>query len=188
MYKNKNNKTLLVLKTPKTTSSVRTVYIPKTTAKILHQWKTTQEDQINAIGKEYQNYDLMMAFDNGRPIESKFIGRDLDALIKKHGLPDVDFHSLRHTSTSVKLVISKGDIKSVQGDTGHSQAKMVTDTYAEIFDSRRKVNARKFDETFFANELPENCPDDVIDQLISGLINNPRVREKFMKAMEAATL
>ena len=56
-------------------------------------------------------------------------------LIADNRLPKVGFHSLRHLNTTAKLLISKGDLKSVQGDTGHSQAKMVTDTYAHIYGS-----------------------------------------------------
>ena len=47
-------------------------------------------------------------------------------IIKKEGLPDVVFHSLRHTSVTYKLKLSGGDIKAVQGDSGHAQADMVT--------------------------------------------------------------
>ena len=35
-------------------------------------------------------------------------------IIKKEGLPDVVFHSLRHTSVTYKLKLSGGDIKEVQ--------------------------------------------------------------------------
>ncbi len=35
-----------------------------------------------------------------------------------------------HSSASYKLRISHGDIKSVQGDTGHASARTLTDTYA----------------------------------------------------------
>ena len=47
-------------------------------------------------------------------------------------LPKVVFHSLRHTSTTYKLKLSGGDIKAVQGDTGHAQATMVMERYAHI--------------------------------------------------------
>lgn len=40
------------------------------------------------------------------------------------------FHSLRHCSASLKLQIGGGNIKAVQGDTGHAQSRMVTDLYA----------------------------------------------------------
>lgn len=60
-------------------------------------------------------------------------------------LPD----SLRATSATYKLVVSKGDIKSVQGDTGHATAKMVTDTYAKIQDKSRKKMAEALEQGFY---------------------------------------
>lgn len=63
-------------------------------------------------------------------------------IIKKEGLPDVVFHSLRHTSVTYKLKLSGGDIKAVQGDSGHAQADMVTEVYGHILDEDRKKNAQ----------------------------------------------
>ena len=53
----------------------------------------------------------------------------MQEIIDKLGLPDVVFHSLRHTSVTYKLKLSGGDIKAVQGDSGHAQADMVTEVY-----------------------------------------------------------
>ena len=63
-------------------------------------------------------------------------------IIKKEGLPDVVFHSLRHTSVTYKLKLSGGDIKAVHGDYGHAQADMVTEVYGHILDEDRKKNAQ----------------------------------------------
>lgn len=48
----------------------------------------------------------------------------MQEIIDELGLPDVVFHSLRHTSVTYKLKLSGGDIKAVQGDSGHAQADM----------------------------------------------------------------
>ncbi len=71
-------------------------------------------------------------------------------LISENDLRPIVFHSLRHSSTSLKLKLSKGNIKAVQGDTGHAEARMVTDTYAHGFDADRKLIAREMDSGFFA--------------------------------------
>ena len=68
---------------------------------------------------------------------------------------NVVFHSLRHSSTTYKLKLNHGDIKATQGDTGHSQADMVTKVYVHILDEDRKVNAQKFESEFYAN--PDLC-------------------------------
>ena len=58
----------------------------------------------------------------------------MQKVIDEQGLPDVVFHSLRHTSVTYKLKLSGGDIKAVQGDSGHAQADMVTEAYGHIID------------------------------------------------------
>ena len=58
----------------------------------------------------------------------------MQKVIDEQGLPDVVFHSLRHTSVTYKLKLSGGDIKVVQGDSGHAQADMVTEVYGHIID------------------------------------------------------
>lgn len=63
-------------------------------------------------------------------------------IIKKEGLPDVAFHSLRHTSVTYKLKLSGGDIKAVHSDSGHAQADMVTEVYGHILDEDRKKNVQ----------------------------------------------
>ena len=92
---------------------------------------------ITEVGSVYQDFNLVVARDNGRPFEEHNISEKLKALIQTNNLRPVVFHSLRHSSTSVKLKISGGDIKAVQGDTGHAQANMVTDVYSHIMDSSR---------------------------------------------------
>ena len=51
------------------------------------------------------------------------INRAFNKLIKENGLPHVVFHSLRHSSITYKLKLNGGDMKSVQGDSGHAQVK-----------------------------------------------------------------
>ena len=45
-----NATTLLVLKTPKTESSIRKVWMPKTVAYILREWRTAQDKQKEFLG------------------------------------------------------------------------------------------------------------------------------------------
>lgn len=45
--------------------------------------------------------------------------------------------------------MTNGDIKSVQGDTGHAEAEMVMDVYSRVIDEDRRLNAKKLDEQFY---------------------------------------
>ena len=86
---------------------------------------------------------------NGRPCEGRVLLKAFEALREKAKLPNVVFHSLRHSSTTYKLKLNHGDLKATQGDTGHSQIDMITDIYAHILDEDRKVNATKFETAFY---------------------------------------
>lgn len=51
------------------------------------------------------------------------------------------------------MKLNGGDIKSVQGDSGHAQAQMVTDQYSHILDDDRKSNAELFERAFYSGEI-----------------------------------
>ena len=126
------NTTLLVLKIPKTESSVRKVFLPRSVAEMLQKWKLKQLNTKAILGEEYNDYNLVMTSEFGSPLESGTIRVSFNKLIEEHHLPKVVFHSLRHSSVTYKLKLNKGDIKAVQGDSGHSQTDMVTDVYSHI--------------------------------------------------------
>ena len=73
-------------------------------------------------------------------------------LIADNDLPSVVFHSLRHSSITYK---NGGDIKSVQGDSGHFQAQMVTDQYSHILDENRRQNAQLLERAFYQGKGAE---------------------------------
>ena len=141
--------TVLVLKGPKTASSVRKIYLPKTVALMLNERKKTIKFYKDYLGSDYNNYDLVVCHENGTPVEGDKIREALNKLIKDNGLKPVVFHSFRHSSTTYKLKLSGGDIKAVQGDTGHAEASMITERYAHILDDDRRINAEKFEEMFY---------------------------------------
>ena len=109
-------------------------------------------DAKDILGYEYMDYNLVMAGTFGYPLGDTLIRGALKKLIKEHDLPPVVFHSLRHTSVTYKLKLNGGDVKAVQGDSGHAQVSMVTDVYSHIIDDDRKQNAILFEEAFYAKK------------------------------------
>jgi len=143
--------TRVVLMLPKTETSIRKVWMPKTVAYILREWQRNQILQKEFLGDEYQDHNLVIALENGRPCETKVIENAFNRLKNTANLPNVVFHSLRHSSTTYKLKLNHGDLKATQGDTGHARIEMITDIYAHILDEDRKVNAQKFEAAFYSN-------------------------------------
>ena len=147
--------TVQILKKPKTESSVRTVFLPRTVAEMLVAYKADQDNIKEALGDEYTDYNLVVAGPLGLPTEHTTVNAALNRLIKKNNLPKVVFHSFRHSSITYKLKLNGGDIKAVQGDSGHAQASMVTEQYAHILDDDRRINAQKFDDMFYKHRGAE---------------------------------
>lgn len=149
--------TRLVLKTPKTETSNRTVWLPKTVTNLLRRFKQDQQELKEFLGTAYNDYNLVIALDNGNPVESRIIRDRFQTLCEVNNFEVVVFHSLRHLSTGYKLKMTNGDIKSVQGDTGHAEAEMVMDVYSRVIDEDRRLNAKKLDEQFYGtlNESAE---------------------------------
>lgn len=147
--------TVLVLKEPKTKTSVRKVFLPKTVAEMLVKHRKEMDSLKELFGEEYTDYNLVFASTCGRPIEGQVINRALKKLITDNNLPPVVFHSFRHSSITYKLKLNGGDMKSVQGDSGHAQVKMVADVYSHIIDDDRRLNAQRFEEQFYQNKAPQ---------------------------------
>lgn len=175
-YIKRECKTLLVLKAPKTESSVRKVYLPASLIPMLREIWEKQEYLRGELGDGYQDFGLVVAQNNGRPYERDTIRNRLNMLAEKNDLPSIVFHSLRHSSVTLKLNLSHGDIKSVQGDTGHAQADMVTQTYAEIVDKNRKDLARKIDAEVLSPTAPQPTASETTNdmlELLSSLNASP---------------
>lgn len=189
--------TRLVLKKPKTETSIRKIWLPKTLAYILREWKIKQDKLKEFMGEEYCDYNLVLALETGRPCEDRVIGNQFERLKKSAGLPNVVFHSLRHSSTTYKLKLNHGDIKATQGDTGHAQASMVTEVYAHILDEERKINAQRFETAFYANPdmrkverqlqppVEPQTPGLDLQQLLVQLQENPELATQLKALLQA---
>ena len=182
--------TALVLKEPKTKTSTRKVFLPKTVAEMLKERYQEIQEYKELFGDEFQDFNLVFCNANGRPMESQIITRALQKLIKDNDLPPVVFHSLRHSSITYKLKLNGGDIKSVQGDSGHAQVKMVTDVYSHIIDEDRRLNAQRFEETFYqkknpsevnvATAEPTQAPQGITEEaMLNYMVQNPDFLQKF---------
>ena len=187
---NSNTKTQLVLKTPKTESSIRKVWLPRTVAYILQKYIKRQEELKDYLQEEYYDYDLLISLASGRPYEERLITKSFNKLKDKSGLPNVVFHSLRHSSTTYKLKINNGDLKATQSDTGHAEIDMITKVYAHILDEDRKVNAQRFDDEFYKLDNPDlrnvQVPDNNsfdLNGLIHTIQNSPELAETLKKLL-----
>lgn len=175
----------LVLKDTKTESSVRQIWVPDYCAQLLLQIKDLQESDKQMYGEHYEDYNLVIAQPNGRPHEGHTISKAFKRLIDETNLPKVDFHTLRHTSITYKLLWSNGDVKSVQADSGHKEAKMVLDQYSHPIDSHRQQQTKIFNDRFFGDNMGDPAEKTSLssDESILGFLkSNPQLLELIQTA------
>ena len=55
----------------------------------------------------------------------------------------------RSLCSAYQLMISGGDVKAVQGTTGHASANLLVNTYAHIQQDSRKKLGKRFEEGFY---------------------------------------
>ena len=83
--KSKKNKTVRILKSAKN-DRTRKVFLPKSVAKMLVEWKAKQDEIKEVLGEEYMDYNLVMASTYGMPTEEGTIRGPLNKLIKENNL------------------------------------------------------------------------------------------------------
>ena len=75
------------------------------------------------------------------------VNRYFKPLLKRAGLPNIRFHDLRHTCSS--LLGSKGvSPKVIQERLGHSNISMTMDTYSHTMPSMQDEAAAAIDDIF----------------------------------------
>ncbi len=94
------------------------------------------------LGADYHDYNLVVALERKSGGERIIRKRLAKSFVTRQDMNVWTSISLRHLSTKYKLKLTQGDIKSVQGDTGHAEAQMVTDVYSEVKHENARENWR----------------------------------------------
>jgi integrase len=129
----------------KTKASRRTLQLPELAARVLKAWHDRPGNGRRSA--------FVFTDREGNPLrKSNFVRRDYKPLLRRAGLPDVDFHSLRHSSNS--LLIEEGaDPILVARRNGHASTRMVLDRYGHLFEGARRQAAETMDRIFAGVEI-----------------------------------
>ena len=148
--KREGSNTVLVLKKAKTASSCRTIFMTEALKEELKHWfKCLEMDEADMDGR-YRNSGMLLRLPNGLAVEPVLIRKKFEKWQDAHPeFPHIVFHGLRHSSATYQLMISGGDVKAVQGTTGHASANLLVNTYAHIQQDSRKKLGKKFEEGFY---------------------------------------
>lgn len=127
----------IVIKRPKTDKSHRMLYIDDDIYELLVKTKTKQDEYKQLLGKEYFDSGYVFTREDGIPFRVNTVTEQFSDFLKKHMLPKIRLHDLRHTFTSI--LHSEGvDLKSISEALGHSDIGTTNRIYTHMFDKTHK--------------------------------------------------
>lgn len=126
---------VVVREEPKTPKSRRTLHLPALGRAALEAQKA------RATSATY-----VFARPNGWPLDPGQVTRLFQRELVAQGLPEVRFHSLRHSAAMTMLDHVGVDLRAVSAVLGHSTISQTVDTYGAHADEARKRAARAMDE------------------------------------------
>lgn len=122
----------------KNASSRRTFPLVADALEIFEQAKCQEQQNRLAFGREYQENNYIFKWADGHTYSPDYISHRFNDLLKKHNLPHIRFHELRHSCASM-LIAMGWTLKDVQEWLGHSDIKMTANIYSHL-DVARKNN------------------------------------------------
>jgi integrase len=137
----------LVVKEPKTKSSIRRISIPDDLKDMLTFHQKRQESLIKDNDK-YNDKNYVCAWvDDGRPYDPDNVSKNFRKLLTKYSMTKIRFHDLRHTHATI-LLLHDVPAKIVSERLGHSSIGITLDTYSHVLPSMQKSAAEKLNGLF----------------------------------------
>jgi integrase len=134
---------------PKTSSSRRTVVLPRLAVRHLQEHKKRQDAERQALGKAWRDHGLVFASSIGTPVEPRNVNRRWDELRRRAGLDWLRLHDLRHGCAT--LLLGKGvPDRVIMEVLGHAEIGVTMNTYAHVLPVLRQEAADAIDELFGA--------------------------------------
>ena len=138
---------------PKTPSSIREIPIPDYVFEAILEQRRIYEKNRRRRSKEFRDWDYICCSTYGNPRSKSYHQKYYKELLASLGLPDIHFHQLRNTYTTI-LLKHDFNIKGISHMLGHSKEIISADVYgdtAEIIE-----NCLYAIEPFMEEVLPES--------------------------------
>ena len=120
---------------PKTSSSVRTLPIPDAVFEAILQERVKYEKNRNRRSAQFQDEGYICCSSYGKPRSMSYHWKTFKQLLKKCNLPDIRWHDLRATYSTL-LLKENISAKAVAKVMGHSREIITVDVYG---DNRRLI-------------------------------------------------
>lgn len=114
----------------KTESSNRELPIPDLVFEAILEQRKIYEKNRRRRSKEFRDWDYICCSSYGNPRSKSFHFKYYKDLLKENGLPDIKFHKLRSTYTTI-LLKNNFNIKEIANLLGHSKEIISADIYGD---------------------------------------------------------
>lgn len=139
-----NTEKKVVVQTPKSKSSIRSISIDEQTANILKRWKFKQRERFLMVGTRIKKHQPCFSDEvTNSYLYLNFMNANLKRICKKNEFKLIKVHGFRHTHCSL-LFESGFTIQEVQDRLGHSDLKTTMSIYAHVTEKQRDNMADKF--------------------------------------------
>ena len=92
------------------------------------------------VGDRWEDCGRLFTTWDGHPMHPDTLPRWFDKFLKRHGLPDINIHGLRHTCASL-MIASHVDLRTVSRRLGHAQVSTTGNIYAHQIQSADEAAA-----------------------------------------------
>ena len=132
--------------TTKTENSRRTVYLLDDLFHDLESYKAIQD----SIARQYPGYNpdgYVFCQENGQPYEPRTYQDLFKRCVRQAGIPDANFHALRHTFATRSLEQGM-DVVTLSRLLGHANPSITLDKYGHALDDHKKASIGKLGELY----------------------------------------
>lgn len=134
-------------KEPKNETSARLLSLPPFLVDMLKQYKKEQAKTRMKVADFWKGSDRLFTTWDGQPGHPEWPSQWFSKFIKKHELPPLNFHGLRHTSAT--MLINQGlPAKNISGRLGHANISTTMDIYGHYLKSADKEAADQLEQVY----------------------------------------
>ena len=139
----------VILKEPKTESSIRTISAPK---EIILMLKQLKKDRLAAkLRGEKSHRELIFYDKNLNPVAQDVLSKKFRYFLQENNLKHIRFHDLRHSHVTM-LIDAKVPIKVISERVGHSNVNTTLNIYSHALREMDQEASDKISKVLFSSE------------------------------------